>query len=162
MTFNELYLEYHKQMPYVARQILRNDQDAEDAVQNALEKLCRQLSSMPTEPPQVVRTYVLTAAKHAALDLKRSHRETEDVDEVLLVSRDDLFDEISASEDYARLLRTIDALPLLYREVLMLRYVQERSVAQIAALTGRTRATVRKQLACGKSLLQKNYLKEDA
>lgn len=161
MTFDELYLSYRKQMLYVANRILRNSADAEDAVQNALEKLYKQAGSLPSEPPQVLRAYVLTAAKHAALDLKDKRRETDDVDSLVLIARDDLFDELAASDDYRRLLAAIDALPLHYREVLMLRYVQDCSVAQIAAALGRKQAAVRKQLTRARALLQANYLKEE-
>lgn len=161
MTFDALYLSYHKQMLYVANKILRNTADAEDAVQNALEKLYKQAGSLPTEPPQVLRAYVLTAAKHAALDLKDKRRETDDVDKLVLVCPDDLFDKLAASDDYGRLLAAIDTLPLHYREVLMLRYVQDCSVAQIAAALGRKQSAVRKQLTRARALLQNNYQKEE-
>lgn len=158
MEFQELFQCYHRQMLYVARQILRNSDDAEDAVQNALLKLYRQREHIPQEP-RVRRAYILTAAKYAALDLSEQRKETTDLEAVVLASNDDLFEQIAASEDYDRLLQAMQALPLRYREVLMLRYVQECSVSQIAQLLNRSQAAVRKQLTRGKALLQQAYQK---
>ena len=76
---------------------------------------------------------------------------------MVLPARDDLFAEIAASEDYERLLQAINSLPDRYREVLMLRFVQELSVKEIAKLLGRKEWAVRKQLARGKALIQKCY-----
>lgn len=156
MNFDELFMAYHRQMLFVAQRILGNQADAEDAVQNALLKLYRLRSSIPDEP-RVRRAYVLTAAKHAALDLKEQEKKSINIDDLALSSKDDLFEEIAASEDYEGLLQAINGLSHPYGEVLMLRYVQELSVGQIAQLLGRKEWAVRKQLTRGKSLIQKNY-----
>ena len=158
MEFSELFEAYHRQMLFVALKILRNQDDAEDAVQNALLKLYRNQKNIPTEPP-VRRAYILTAAKYAALDLGEQRTDADDIDEVILPSKQDLFEEIAASEDYNRLLQALNALPLRYREVLMFRYVQECSIPQIARLLNRSQFAVRKQLSRGKALLQSTYQK---
>ncbi len=156
MNFDELFLAYHRQMLFVAQRILGNQADAEDAVQNALLKLYRLRNSIP-EDPRVCRTYVLTAAKHAALDLKDREKKSISIDDLVLPAKDDLFEEIVASEDYEGLLHTIQSLPDRYREVLMLCYVQELSVKEIAQLLNRKEWAVRKQLARGKAMLQERY-----
>ena len=156
MNFDELFLAYHRQMLFVAQRILGNQADAEDAVQNALLKLYGLRNRIP-EDPRVRRAYVLTAAKHAALDLKEQEKKNTSIDDMVLPARDDLFAEIAASEDYERLLQAIYSLPDRYREVLMLRFVQELSVKEIAKLLGRKEWAVRKQLARGKALIQKCY-----
>ncbi len=156
MNFDELFLAYHKQMLFVAQRILENPADGEDAVQNALLKIYRLRSSIP-EDPRVCRAYVLTAAKHAALDLKDREKKSVNIDDLVLPAKDDLFQEFVASEDYEGLLHTIQSLPDRYREVLMLRYVQELSVKEIAQLLNRKEWAVRKQLARGKAMLQELY-----
>ncbi len=156
MNFDDLFLAYHRQMLFVAQRILGNPSDAEDAVQNALVKLYRLRRTIP-EDPRVCRAYVLTAAKRAALDLKEKEKKSVNIDDLVLSGKGDLFDDIAASEDYDRLLSVLRDLPDLYREVLMLRYVQELSVKEIAQLLGRNEWAIRKQLARGKALVQKNY-----
>ena len=156
MNFDQLFSAYHRQMLFVALRILGNQTDAEDAVQNALLKLYRLRNRIP-EDPRVCRAYVLTAAKHAALDLKEQERRTVNIDDLVLADKEELFDKIAASEDRERLMEAIHALPDLYRDVLMLRYVRELSVKEIAQLLNRKEWAVRKQLARGKAMIQKSY-----
>jgi len=156
MNFDRLFSTYHRQMLFVAQRILGNQADAEDAVQNALLKLYRLRNTIP-EDPRICRAYVLTAAKHAALDLKDREKRSVNIDDIVLSTKGDLFEEIAASEDYEGLLHTIQSLPDRYREVLMLCYVQELSVKEIARLLNRKEWTVRKQLARGKAMVQERY-----
>ena len=156
MNFDDLFLAYHRQMLFVAQRILENPTDAEDAVQNALVKLYRLRHTIPTDP-RVCRAYVLTAAKHAALDLKEKEKKSLNIDDLVLSDKTDLFDEIAASEDYDRLLSVLRELPDLYRDVLMLRYVRELTVKEIAQLLNRKEWAVRKQLTRGKALVQELY-----
>ena len=156
MNFDRLFSTYHRQMLFVAQRILGNQADAEDAVQNALLKLYRLRDRIP-EDPRVCRVYVLTAAKHAALDLKDREKRTVNIDDLVLADKEELFENIAASEDRDRLMEAIRALPDLYREVLMLRYVRELSVKEIGQLLNRKEWAIRKQLARGKALVQKNY-----
>ena len=156
MNFDRLFSTYHRQMLFVAQRILGNQADAEDAVQNALLKLYRLRDRIP-EDPRVCRVYVLTAAKHAALDMKEREKKALNIDDLVIPGNSDLFEEITASEDYDCLLRAINGLPELYRDVLMLRYVRDLSVKEIAHLLNRKEWAVRKQLARGKAMLQELY-----
>ena len=159
-TFENLYETWHRPMLYVAEQILQDHHLAEDAVQNALFRISRQRHCLPSEA-KALRAYVLTSAKHAALDLLPKKQEDADIDTLVIADGQDVFAEIAASEDYERLLRAIEALPEIYRDVLMLRYVQEMKLGQIARLLGKTKSTISKQLQRAKALLQANYLKEE-
>ena len=158
--FNFIYHNFQRQMLFVAEEILQNRSDAEDAVQNALFRVSKQLKSLP-ENERALRVYLLTAAKHAALDLLPKQNKDADLEELFLPSEEDVFAKIAASQDYDRLLAAMSALPLTYREVLMFRYVQELEVKEIAALLNKPQSTIRKQLTRGKALLAKLYEKED-
>lgn len=99
---------------------------------------------------------MLTAARNAALSLLpklRRQQELLDITEVHAADSEDLFRRISASQDYALLLRAMGRLPDTYREVLMLRYVQDLSAPRIADILHRTPAAVRQQLVRGRSRL---------
>ena len=158
--FDTIYRTYQKQMLFVAERILHNRSDAEDAVQNALFRVSRQVKYLP-QNETALRAYVLTAAKHAALDLLPKQSRDVDIEQLVVSDSEDLFQKIATSEDYDRLLASMRCLPLKYREVLMLRYVQELEVKQIAKLLGRPRSTVHKQLTRAKQMLSKDYQKED-
>lgn len=158
--FDTIYRTYQKQMLFVAERILHNRSDAEDAVQNALLRISRQVKYLP-QNETALRAYVLTAAKHAALDLLPKQSRDADIEQLVVSGSEDLFEKLAASQDYDRLLASMRCLPLKYREVLMLRYVQELEVKQIAKLLGRSRSTVHKQLTRAKQMLTKIYQKED-
>lgn len=157
-SFEALVSGYQKQMYFVALSILHNHHDAEDAVQTALLRISRQLKNLP-ENEQALRAYVLTAVKHTALNLLPKQSKDADLDNVIAVSSEDLFETIVASQEYDRLLAAIKSLPATYREVLLLRYVQQLDTKEIAKLLDRPRGTIQKQITRAKALLVQIYQK---
>ena len=107
-------------------------------------------------PPQIVRAYVLTAAKNAALNMlpkRQQQNELLSISELDIADDHNLFDQIAASQDYELLFKAIRKLPAIYREVLMLKYVQELTMKEIAALLDRKVTTIHQQITRGKKLL---------
>ena len=51
IRFEQIYHGYRKQMLAVANRVLRNPEDAEDAVQNALLGIARNIKSIPSSVP---------------------------------------------------------------------------------------------------------------
>ena len=151
---------YQKQMLFVANRILHNLHDAEDAVQTALLRISQQCYKLP-EHEEALRAYVLTAARNAALDLLPKQSKEVDIDRIITVGSDDLFEKLATTEDYHRLLAAIDRLPIHYREVLMLRYVQDLETKQMAKLLNRPRSTIQKQIARAKAMLMQFCEKEE-
>ena len=117
-----LFEAYADDVFRLALSYLQNRHDAEDAVQTALLRLSK--IALPQNEASL-RAYVLTAAKHAALDLLPKQCRDADLEDVILPCSEDIFEAVAASQDYERLLCAIKALPEKYRDVLMLRYVQE-------------------------------------
>ena len=157
--FDAIVEAYAKQMYFVALNILHNHHDAEDAVQTALLRISRQTKNLP-QNEQALRAYVLTTAKHTALNLLPKQSRDTDLDNVIAVSTEDLFETIVASQEYDRLLAAIKSLPPIYRDVLMLRYVRQLDTKEIAVLLDRPRSTVQKQIIRAKALLVQIYQKE--
>ncbi len=63
LRFADIYHGYRKQMLLVAKRVLNNDEDAEDAVQIAFLGIAQRIKSVPSDDPKKLRAYVLTAAK---------------------------------------------------------------------------------------------------
>ena len=153
--FETIYAGYGKQMLAAAYRVLEDPGEAEDAVQNALLGIAKHISKVPAGDEKVLRAYVLTAARNAALSILEKRRrvpETE-LEEAFTASDEDLFQRVAASEDYEALLRAIRKLDLQYREVLMLIFVQEHTVKEAAEILGRREGTVRQQLNRGRKKL---------
>lgn len=78
--FESLYLAYRGLMYHVAYHILKNPQDAEDAVHQSFVKLAEHMVTIPDGPCPRTRNLVVTVAERKAIDLYRSrqrHPETE-------------------------------------------------------------------------------------
>lgn len=156
LRFADIYNQYRKQMLYVAYHVLHDQIEAEDAVQVALLGIAQRIRYIPKGNDQIVRAYVLTAARNAALSMlsKKQQRERQaNIMDFPFSSGDNLFEQVAASEDYNLLMRAMKQLPLHYREVLMLVFVQEQTVKDAAAILKRREGTVRQQLNRGKKLL---------
>ncbi len=153
--FERIYYSYCKQMVFVAMGVLHNAQDAEDAVQNALLGIARNIKNVP-EDDRIERAYVLTAAKNAALTMlakKQPLAFSQDISDIPIPSTEDLFQKVLDSQNYDLLLRAMGQLEAPYREVLMLIYVQEQSIKEAAKILCRKEETVKKQLQRGRKQL---------
>ena len=157
--FEAVYEAYADQLYRVALSTAGSREDAEDAVQTALLRLSRQLGSLP-QNEQALRAYVLTAAKHCALNLLPKRPEAVDLDSIVVADSNDPFETVVASGEYERLLSAIKSLPSIYRDVLMLRYVQQLDTGEISRLLDRPRGTIQKQITRAKALLLQIYQKE--
>ena len=161
--FEKIYYRYRKQMLYVARKYLDDPHDAEDAVQNALLGIAKTIKTVPTHDARVTRAYVLTAAKNAALAVlshKHRHRRQAALELAHLPAEDDTFEKVAAAADYELLLRCIQQLDPIYRDVLLMVYVYGHDYKDCAAILSRKPETVRKQLYRGRQLLMELCKKE--
>lgn len=123
--FESLYLAYRGLMYHVAYHILKNPQDAEDAVHQSFVKLAEHMATIPDGPCPRTRNLVVTVAERKAIDLYRSrqrHPETE-LDEQTVWS---------APPEGGGLADAMASLPPRYREVLLLKYYNGYSAREIA------------------------------
>lgn len=154
LRFEDIYNTYCKQMYLVAFQTLQDHGEAEDAVQNALLGIAKQIKVVPSGNSKVIRAYVLTAARNAALNLlpkRKTWRDIIDIEEVTLADKGDLFQRVALSEDYHTILRALRKVPETYQDVLMLYYVHELSEKEVAAILDRKQSTVHQQITRGKN-----------
>ena len=133
-----LYTAYRGLMFYAANRILRNPQDAEDAVHQAFLALADQ--QLP-EPGPRGKSLVLTVVQRKAIDLYRAKQRhpSEELEE-------DLPGQEAPPSD-GTLAGAMAALPPRYREVLLLRYYHGYSAAETASLLGTTAENVRRRIS---------------
>ena len=167
--FEEIYMTYRKQMFLVARAVLSNDSDAEDAVHDVFLKIAKsQMQKIGSI--QDVRSYLLKATKHQAIDhLRKKQRqrtvmnaEREDaLKSIVELPDDQLMDMISNGMAYDRILQVIASLDDIYRDTLYAHFVLELSIPETASLLNCKTATAKQRLVRGKKLLQKQLLEEE-
>ena len=160
--FERIYLNYRKQMFIVARGILQNDADAEDAVHDVFfriasgswETVCR------IENEADLRNYLLKAVKNRALSiLHRSAKKDITLDDAVPVqenadrTEDETFAQVCAKMEETRLLRAIEKLPESYRDVLYYRFVLQFSAAETARAMELSVSAAKKRIQRGKQKL---------
>lgn len=156
--------EKHKNAMYaVALKILKNLQDAEDAVHNAIPPIMRNLDAIKDVDSKDCVYYVTMAVKHISLNMIRDrHIQVVPLSEVEyeLESYDNIVESIIVKDSCKFIYNAIEIMPEEYRDVLILHLYYELSTSQIADFLGRKHGTVKSQLTRGKKLL-KIKLKEN-
>lgn len=153
---------YNRMMFRTARAILRNDAEAEDALQDAYIHAHRALASFRGDA-RFSTWLARIVANEALMRLRKQtrrasivpmHSSSEEMEQVADVDSDK--PEASAERAQVRRLleAQIDALPEAYRTVFMLRAVEELSAEETAAVLDIPAATVRTRFFRARSLLR--------
>lgn len=144
-----------------ARAILRDDAEAEDAVQEAWVQAYRALGTFRGEAK--LSTWLARIAANASLMRRRgSARDAHlEIDEETIASSIASPDSDAASRQIRmRLEEQIEALPTVYRAVFRLRALEERTVEETAAALGIPQATVRTRYFRARNLLREALAEE--
>ncbi len=168
-----LLMKRHNQTMFrTARAILRDDTEAEDAVQDAYVKAIRGIGGFRNDAR--LRTWLVRIVVTESLQRLRSRRRTA---EVLTLTADspahekevrEMADERSPSPEgealrgeARRMMESrIDALPEAFRTVFMLRAVEELSVEETAAALGIAEATVRTRFFRARAQLRESLARD--
>jgi RNA polymerase sigma-70 factor (ECF subfamily) len=140
----------------LARYLLRESADAEDAVQEAYLQALRHFAGFRGEN---ARAWLLTIVRRccyawAGREGRHAPVGPELIDE-LPGDTDDPETEVVRGELRQQLASAVDALPLPFREVIVLREIQELSYQEIATVTGVPIGTVMSRLARARRRLQR-------
>jgi RNA polymerase sigma-70 factor (ECF subfamily) len=151
--FDQLFRDHYQLVYRTAFSVTRSAEDAEDVLQTIFLKLIRR--QFPPDLKKNPKAYLYRAAFNGALDIVRARpRDLFPTDSERLanaVSTDWSF----AEEAERRLYDAIATLSLASVQILMLRYVHNHSVAEIASLLGTTRGTVAVSLFRSRARLRK-------
>jgi RNA polymerase sigma-70 factor (ECF subfamily) len=169
-----LIMERHNARLYrTARAVLRNDSEAEDAVQEAYVRAFAKLGAFRGESS--LATWLTRIALNEALGRIRKRRPSEElsaVDDETAPNRGEVIwfpgmpndadpERAVARREISGLLeRAIDALPEAFRVVFMLRAVEDMSVEDTAATLGIPEATVKTRLHRARRLLRETIQAE--
>ena len=156
----ELLMRRHNRMLFrTARAILRDDAEAEDAVQEAYLRAYKALPGFRGESK--VSTWLVRIAANEALGRRRRALRGGEV-----VPLDAIPDEADPKDDMLRvemrriLEMRIDALPEAYRTVFMLRALEELSVEETAAALQIPEPTVRTRFFRARGLLRESLARD--
>jgi RNA polymerase sigma-70 factor (ECF subfamily) len=165
--FHELIRPYEKSVYFAAYSILQNEQDAEDAAQETVLKALKNLHTFRAESKfsTWLVSIALNEARGRLRHAKLIHFESTDVvpDEeagdftpaVISDWREVPSEALERKELREMLYGAVQGLPEIYREVLILRDVQEFNIAETAETLGVTEGVVKTRLLRARLMLQK-------
>jgi len=158
--FEQLILPHLDAGYNLARWLTRNSQDAEDVVQDAC---VRALKYMDAVHGGDARGWFLTIVRHAFYDWCKRNRPAEEISDdgtlIDLAVDPAAIDPEQAAQRSAESRLLADAvaqLPLAFREVLILRELEDLSYKEIARIADIPIGTVMSRLARARSLLQRS------
>lgn len=131
--------------------MLKNHADAEDVVQ---ETVIRYMLSAPYfENREHEKSWLIKVASNKCRDMLRfkSRHPLVDLEQL---------EELSADSSDSGIFEALMELPGKYRLVLMLHYVEEYKVAEIAHIIGKSGSAVKMRLMKGRKMLEEKYRKE--
>jgi len=164
--FHELIRPYEKGVYLAAYSLLQNEADAEEVAQEAVLKAYRGLRDFRGESK--FSTWLITIAlneargrlRHARLiefdSIDEPAEEGGDVTPALITDWREVPNEALERKEIRELLmRAIEGLPVSYREVFVLRDVEEMSIAETAAALGINEQLVKTRLMRARLMMQK-------
>lgn len=152
-------VETHAKMVWgVCSQILRHQQDVEDAFQATFLILARKAGSIRASESAAGWIYRV-AYRTALLAHSRRSRRNEAQLVADLPSLDDQLSEIERNEMSLRMLEELNALPLRYRQPLVLCYMEGNTRGDAAAQMGVSTQTIKGLLARGTRLLRSRLIR---
>ena len=162
--FRQIALPHLDAAYNLARWLVRNDHDAEDIVQDACVKALRFSEGFRGGDG---RAWLLTIVRNTALTWLRHHRaadltpfddEVHGADASASVESLDPAAIALQRDERRQINRALESLPIDYREVIVLREIEDLSYREIAAIAGIPIGTVMSRLARGRRLLAQRLL----
>ncbi len=131
--------------------ILKSESDAEDVVQ---ETIIKYIEKKPTlKDYEHTKAWLITVAKNKCRDILRYKQRHSHIDI-------DNMREVPVQSSEIGILEILMTLPEKFRIVLMLYYVEEYKIDEIAEIVGKTPSAVKMRLQKGRKLLKEKYKKE--
>ena len=165
--FHELVRPYEKSVYFAAFSVLQNEHDAEDAAQDAVLKALKNLRNFRAESK--FSTWLISIAinearsrvRHArvlefeSVDQSPENEEGDFVPAVISDWREVPLQALERKELRELLQKAISSLPGIYRQVLLLRDVEEVSIADTAEALGVSPGVVKTRLLRARLMVQK-------
>ena len=155
-AFTELIERYERSLRYFINRLLDNSELTEDIFQDTWLTVIRRIHGL--REIDSFPAWLYRIARNKVYQQFRKKRNVSVLDENIAVE-DNADDEVFSPEDAAKVHRCLKELPLEYREVLMLRFLEQMSYQQISQVLNCKLGTVRSRLYYAKIALKKELEK---
>lgn len=161
--FNKLYEEYHQMMFLCALNILKNQHDAEDALQQVFLKLWKYMDNVQKVSPAKMRSYLYMTTKYHCFTVLKKNKSITNVSISEFPDLEPMVEsnpEIIAIKDYDNrmLLEALNRLHPRYRQIILDKAILHLNDEQTAEHIGIKATYVRECLSRARASLRKCYL----
>ena len=147
-TFCRLVRQNEKAMYSVSFSILSNESDAADAISEALYRAYKNLDTLKNE--YAFKPWILRIVRNCDVELVRSNKNLLSIEDVEVEESSGENDIITA----LTLRKAVEQLKQPYKEVVVLYYYEDLSIAQISKITGASVVTTKQQLSRARKMLR--------
>ena len=163
LTFEKLYQKFHEDIYRRIYYILQSHEESEDAMQETWISVVKNIHKFYDKEDYLIRAYIMKIARNQAISILRKKRK----EEAIMCEMD--LEELSDNKELFRacddcgvelVLKCVNRLDLIYREVLNLYYFHEHSLKEIATLLNLKENTVWSRLRRGRLQLIELLKKE--
>lgn len=155
LVFTKLYNKYRKLMKYIAKDILKDDQLAEDAVHNAFLKLIKYLNNIDDIDCHKTKALIVVTIESVALDMFRKRKRENIVPDNIIDIKTSYDDIYFGDFETSQISEAISHLNNSYSQVLILRYINDYDEKTIAKVLNISYSAVRKRLQYARNALKK-------
>lgn len=153
--FIKIYGQYHEQVEKAAIRILKNQHDAEDAVQNAFMQVIKHFDKACEIPCGDLPVWILCIVKNEALMILRKKKRV-----VPLEDWDSAVIHAEHVSNYNELVNLFSRLPDTYRAALEMKFLLDYTGKEIARRLGISESAVNTRISRGRALLKEIVEKE--
>lgn len=157
MTFRRDVVPHLDAAYNLARWLAGNDADADDVLQEAMLRAHR----FPRDGADAPRAWFLRIVRNAAFAMLRKERDWDEVSDDEPSLEPDASARLATAIDVAGLRRGIDALTPHFREMIVLRELEELSYEEIAQVAQVPIGTVMSRLHRARAMLKKDLLRQE-
>jgi len=164
-AFNLLFARYRVPITSYVYRLVGNRSEAESLAQETFLRVLQKADRY--EYPKRFSTWFYTIARNLATDFLKKKRavvpdDFQGLSESVLGPAQPEAEELTASrEELGQLVVALQELPVTYREVVVLRALQEMSYREIAAIVGCPESTARSRMDYGLDYLRKHYRRRE-
>ncbi|HCS09982.1 MAG TPA: hypothetical protein DIV40_00870 [Clostridiales bacterium] len=157
--FEQIYNSYKHTMFYVAKSILKDDYLSEDAVHNAFINIAKSMDNISEVDSNRTKGYVVVIVRNISFNMLKKQNKDVAIDELEENIKDDnsLEDEVLSKLSVDSIVEEIIKLPVIYKDVLYLSYVEDLPTQEISRLINISNEAVKKRLQRGRKILQKVF-----
>ena len=156
LTFEAIYQKYSDGIFRRTHKLLKNQQDAEDAMQETWLKVMENIDVLRGKNDRIVKAYIMKIAKNESITIMRKRGKDEKmlctIEDVEIASDEDLF-AICEQNHVSEILACFAELGDIYRDILSLYYFYHHSIKEIAKLMNMNEASVNSRLTRGRKKL---------